>query len=485
MQLHFSRKFEVDPKVVEKYGAFDISVVSDLPLFIDPFLLFNSKKKSYQRLHADMIRYLLFLKGKAAEDLAPGLIADWYQFKEVKQNWLGFTLLGNGGHALGPKFAGALHQSLGSIFSDFGEEPLTKGSHLEKLCLIRGGVGRDSISDFTTNLIKQFLLEYTQRFARRYINPSHCFDFSVARTSFNYVTESWEARTFYLPAHGNDFVLLTPVDMLTRDESWINYPDMVSQFRRLPDAVPNNQLRAQINRYFESLLSAAPTAKERQAAAGATISHFPMLVDLYIKLKEDDGDQATSVALSKVHDTHAVLVAQVQKAVDDLSSRTKFFERPWWTSYDEALERVLYFKSYVEDQDGYRLITRPGRPFSREDEVQLFFGLIWCGSAFDANREVNNGRGPVDFKASFGSGDKTLIEIKLASSSSLKRNLERQIRVYEAANRTRKSVKMIVCYTASDQRKTERVLRELHLTEDPSVVVIDARTDNKPSGSKA
>jgi hypothetical protein len=49
---------------------------------------------------------------------------------------------------------------------------------------------------------------------------------------------------------------------------------------------------------------------------------------------------------------------------------------------------------------------------------------VWCGTEFDVNREVNNGRGPVDFKVSFGADDKSLIEVKLASNSSLKRNLE-------------------------------------------------------------
>jgi len=28
---------------LNKYGAFDISLLADLPLFVDPFLLFNSK----------------------------------------------------------------------------------------------------------------------------------------------------------------------------------------------------------------------------------------------------------------------------------------------------------------------------------------------------------------------------------------------------------------------------------------------------------
>lgn len=42
--VYFSDRFRVSPYVLDRYGAFDISVVSDLPLFIDPFLLFNSQK---------------------------------------------------------------------------------------------------------------------------------------------------------------------------------------------------------------------------------------------------------------------------------------------------------------------------------------------------------------------------------------------------------------------------------------------------------
>jgi hypothetical protein len=68
---------------------------------------------------------------------------------------------------LGSDFASALHSSLGSILSNFGDETITKSSHLEKISLLREKVGRDSISDFTTNLIKEYLLDYTQTFAQR------------------------------------------------------------------------------------------------------------------------------------------------------------------------------------------------------------------------------------------------------------------------------------------------------------------------------
>jgi hypothetical protein len=484
MELYFSQHFGVAPDDLWDHGAFDISIASDLPLFVDPFLLFNSPKPEYQALHQGIVRYLLFLRDKASEDLDPGLIAAWYRFKEVKQNWLGFTLLGNGGHALGADFATALNQSLGRVLTNFGEESITHGTHLEKLCLIRGGVGRDSISDFTTNLIKDYLLEYTAAFAAQHLSSGQCLAMSVPRARFNYATESWETRTYHLPVLQGDFVLLTPMDMLTRDETWISYPDMINQFTALPDALPNDLLRAQVNNYFRSLLSRRSTSRERQVAAQRTIAAFPQLVDYYIRKKEDEGDLAESVSASRVEDTRKVLVDQLKRVLADLESRTDFYARPW-TSYDEALNRAEAFKHYVENQDGYKLINRDGRPFSKETEVQLFFGLIWCSSQFDVNREVNNGRGPVDFKVSYGAGDKSLIEFKLASNKSLRRNLQNQLGVYEAANSTRSSVKVVICYTSADQRRLAGILKDLGLVGEKSIVVIDARSDNKPSGSKA
>ena len=83
------------------------------------------------------------------------------------------------------------------------------------------------------------------------------------------------------------------------------------------------------------------------------------------------------------------------------------------------------------------------------------------------------------------SGDKSLIEFKLASNSSLKRNLQKQLPIYEAANRTRTSLKVIIFYTARDQQRVAKILKELKLEGEPSVVLIDARNDNKASASKA
>ncbi|MEZ5498259.1 MAG: hypothetical protein R3E77_02395 [Steroidobacteraceae bacterium] len=173
MKIYFSDYFNVDPVDLDAYGAFNVSLINDLPVFIDPFLLFNSDKDEYQALHSEIIRYVRFLRDVSTESgIAKGLLHQWYRFPEVKQTWLGYSKVGNSGSGLGRKFANALHQYLHTIFSDFGEEQITQSSHLEKLCLVKEGVGKDNISDFTTNLIKGYLCRYTEQFAADYIDAS-------------------------------------------------------------------------------------------------------------------------------------------------------------------------------------------------------------------------------------------------------------------------------------------------------------------------
>ncbi|GAB2555133.1 hypothetical protein [Leucobacter ruminantium] len=127
-------------------------------------------------------------------------------------------------------------------------------------------------------------------------------------------------------------------------------------------------------------------------------------------------------------------------------------------------------------QDGWRLLNKgDSKGLSSEQDVQLFFGLLLQKSRFDVNREPNNGRGPVDFKISEGL-DKSLIEFKLAKSSSLKRNMENQVEVYKKANGTNSAVFVVIAYTASEIQKTKETVLDLGLNKPDSmeVVIIDA-----------
>ncbi len=485
VNIHFSDFFGLSPEVLDEYGAFDISLVNDLPLFIDPFLIFNSTKPDYKNLHESIIRYLKFLRNKSLQgSIATGLIGSWYHFGEVKQNWLGYSMVGNSGSGLGRQFASALYKNLGSIFSDFGTEQITKGSHLEKVCLVSDGIGRDNISDFATNLVKNYLLEYTQTFTKKYISTNMRKRLPVEKVRFNYTTETWERDWYELPYFNNDYILLTPKDMLTKDDVWISSRGLYEDFSDVALSIPNEQLKDQINNYFLSILPPNPVKKERNAAISSTIEQFPQFIEYYIRYKEDHGSDALAVSSEKVLETETLFVRQVNSFAQNLIKTTLFYKYKG-TTYDEALIRVNYLKDVIENKDGYRVFYVDGKPLKRENDLQILFRLTWCGTLSDVNREVNNGRGPVDFKISRGSSDMSLVEFKLASNPQLKRNLQNQVAIYEQANNTKRSITVILYFSAEERARVNSIFTELKIENRSDIVLIDARADNKPSASVA
>lgn len=485
MSLYFSDVFDVSEGQLEKYGSFNISLITDLPLFIDPFLLFNSKKGEYRFLHLEIIKYLRFLRDKSKKgSVRSGLLRSWYYFSEVKQTWLGFCEAGNEGRGLGEKFAIALNKNLNTLFSDFGSESVTRGTHLEKLCLIEEGVGRDMISDFTTNLIKYYLLEYTQKFARQFLKSKLRKKVFVSRAYFDYNTETWATRTFELPYYDDDYVLLTPKDILTRDETWINKSDLLHDFNEIPKAIENASLRDEINNYFYTQLPKKPEEKDYERAARATIRKFPELIDYYIKHKEDTGDKAATISINRVLDSHNLYIKQFGELARLLAHETDFYRVPGITS-KEALKRIEFLKDVIENKGGYRLFYLRGKPVRKETDVHILYRLTWYGTALDVSREVDDGRGHVDYKISKGSEDKTLVEFKLASNTQLKRNLQKQLEIYQKASDARTGYKVIIYFTREELIKVDRILAELKMSSNPKIILIDARKDNKFPGSKA
>jgi hypothetical protein len=495
MKVYFSDIFNVKPSVIEKYGAFNISLVNDLPLFVDPFLIFNSKKKDYQALHQEILKYVAFLRDRSLEEsINEGLLKSWYCFPEIKQTWLGYSLIGNSGRGPGIEFAKALNDNLKGVFSDFDKQTVCQSFHLEKLCLIKDNIGRDNISDFVTNLIKGYLLWYTQTFAQKNIDPANLKNFTVAHVDFNYQTSTWTSVSFQLPAINDDYVLLTPKDLLTKDDTWINKSDLINQFHDIVASVSNDQLRAELNFYFTSNLpkpqknkngsEKAPRKSDIIGAVGAVIRKYPEYLDYYIKYKEDSGDQAKAVSEERVQEVNNLFVTELSSFIKHLSEKTDFYKKKGDT-LSESYKRVLFLKNVIENKDGYRLFYVKGQPIKREADVQIMFRLTWFASPDDVTREANEGRGPVDFKISKGTFDKTLVEFKLASNTKLAQNLQKQVEIYKKAHDTNKAIKVILFFSTEEEIRARKTLKDSGLSDEKYVVLIDARQDNKPSASKA
>jgi len=258
----------------------------------------------------------------------------------------------------------------------------------------------------------------------------------------------------------------------------------VDDFETIPYAIPDAALRAEIDNYFRKVVPRKPTRLDEREAAFRTIQHFPVVIDFYIKHKEDTGDRAVSISSERVRFSEQLYLDQFRNIAALLNQTTGFYTISGDT-YDEALQRALFFKDVIENKGGHRFFYVDGEPLEREEDLHILYRMTWFATTSDVTREANDGRGPVDFKISKSSKDKTLVEFKLAKNSRLERNLERQTEVYEKASDAPRSIKVIVYFSAGEKKRLEAILKKLKLDGREDIVIVDARKDNKPSGSKA
>ena len=410
LKIYICDHININESVLETYGALNISLFSDFPLFIDPFLLFENGKEEYKKLHVEILRYVGYLRDRVLENnLSKGDIQHLFYFPEIKQNWLGYSEFGNSGRGLAGEFAASLIKNLDRLFSDTGGEKITRELHVEKLCIIDQGVGRDNISDFIANIIKFYLLDYSEKFAIQFLTEENRREVIVKKAYFNYELERWMPKKYTLPYIFDDYVILSPKDMLTKDENWINSRELINRFHTVAASIPNSQLQASISRYFLRNLPPtrfnrkgkpiAPSQKEVSETVRKVIEQFPEYVDYYIRFKESTGNDAKDVSKEKVLLTESYLIDKIKEIISHLENKTKFYqESP--NSFDESKRRVIYLKEFIENNDGYKIFYFKDKAIKRESDLQLMFKLVWHVTEYDVNSEVNNGMGPVDFKIS-------------------------------------------------------------------------------------
>lgn len=192
---------------------------TDLPLSIDPFLLYKSRDQRLRGLHDRLLSIFdegvrLYRVGRR-EDL-DRLI----DFPEVDEIGFGYSEEKIRGRGLGTQLNALLADTLAASPA-LQERGLR---HVEELQLVAIGVGPDRVSDITANVLKAFLIEYTQEQAELWNIPitrdlpvHHYFDF-----------ESWEWSdgAFDLPLNPVSGlpILLVP-RRIVRLLPWINYDD--------------------------------------------------------------------------------------------------------------------------------------------------------------------------------------------------------------------------------------------------------------------
>lgn len=497
----FSEKFEVEKSKIDEYGAIDISLVCDIPLFIDPMLIFNSEKEKYKELHNNIIKYFHFLAKKAEQKLEIADIKTWYTFNEVCNNWFGYSLDGNKGSALDIEFGKFLYKNIKFVLNTNG---ISTGSHAEKIMLLYDGSGRDKISDMTVNLIKGYLCEYTQTFSQNHIAEQYCKYFPVDKSDFNYITESFVTKEYYLPYIINEkgeeeFVLLTPVDILRKNEPSINRENFFKNNRKVRDYIENDVLKTQVNNYIAKAVGEYEKEQQKnkkktsegkikiieRVAFGEFVKEHPEIYDYYVKMRENEKEeikkeclQEVNIQLEKFIDSAQILIEKFKQGKYEIPEKISAFE--------ECRRRIKYFKHIIEDCDGYKTLYHNGERIANENDLQRMFKFVWHETDFKSDFETNNGRGPADVVVSKGIKNQNIVEFKLASNSRLKHVFE-QTEIYKKANGAENSIIVIFYFSENELNKVNKIINEAELNDkiDENIILIDCRDDNKKSASKA
>jgi hypothetical protein len=258
-------QYEVD-FVIPRVGV-------DVPVGIDPFLLFKSRDPGLRALH-DIVIEAFRIGVDLVKDNRISDARELLRFPEVPEIGLGYTQKGKRGSGLGGFLSDLILETL-------RESPamLERGvRHVEELQLVSTGIGPDRVSDITASLIKPFLISYTQQQCELWNIPlktgvpiPHIFDPNKSE---------WVDGYFDLPISpfDNAPILFVP-RRVVRALPWINYDDFVKL-----EFATYLRARAVKKRIQSGTTQATPASKEE--VIRVTRREIDR-VDRYVRLKEE------------------------------------------------------------------------------------------------------------------------------------------------------------------------------------------------------
>lgn len=254
-------------------------LTQDLRLAIDPFLLFKSRSPEYVAAHDSILAVFneaILRFGRSDVTGASDLI----HFPEVNEIGFGYTKGGIGGSGLGTHLNELVLQTLGA-----SPALVERGvRHVEEMQLVSLGIGPDRVSDIAANILKQFLITYTQQQAELWKIPVE--KGVPVHNVFDFEAQKWVDGYYDLPLNSASeparAILLVP-RRIVRTLPWINFED----YQRLEFGL---FLRAkEIRRVLKKGPSSARPRKEEIVAVTRREVHR---IDHYVDAKERDAARA-------------------------------------------------------------------------------------------------------------------------------------------------------------------------------------------------
>jgi hypothetical protein len=458
---------------------FDPILDHDTKLFLDPFLIFKRRVKGFENAHDELVKFFNEAFKLAAESRgkrhhpAHQKLESMLLFPEASEFCLGYAGAGNAGAGTARGFARLIAAAILESIS----QGIQEVSHFEEIGLLHGGIGADRISDMTANVLKGHFIRYTIDVCKRHKMP--VVERRIRNSSFNWQFMQWETETAWVPWNPcyDRPLLFTPSSFLRRLPTIS--PEGFWDFLGMDE---NQSLRSDLNYLFTKQVKKADIiqlAKEKR-----------FLVRQYLDFTEK---KAKAVPYDLDRDKGG-LYQWAQATEEYVEQHPRAIAASDEKSFENAITSMANeYRLFVEDNAGYKLLwdRSQTRPKTEEAAQLLFLGLIksHCqANDIDVSKEVNIGRGPVDFKFSSGYQHRALLEVKLASNGKFRAGLEKQLTKYLDAEGIGLGFFLVVQHRQEEDAKIQEIkkivdgvqqLRKVRLR----VIVVDA-TPHKPSASK-
>lgn len=414
--MRFSEAFQVARGPSDEW--FDPHLAVDTALFVDPLLLFQASGELWGGAHGELVGhfaycYELIAKGGRQSSNSAKAARRLLTFPEPAEFGLGYTEHGTRGSGSGAGHAQSMMDGIAIAIAAGLVEP----EHIEEIGILNLGIGSDRISDAACNVLKHRFVTYTQEVVRRHSIETESHELRNARC----VPElgRWLHETVNLPTNP-----LTGKPILLCPQSFLNLLPVLNAYDWF-DSGFNDDIRSSLNLQVgqrvrkEHIVRYARQHPERvrEWAREQTSRQDLVGYDFRADPRGVVNWDGPSSEYARAHP-----ITEIQ-AVDDIESLKRLVGL--------ALDRYRHF---IEQQGGWRLLWNQDGSEKPEEAAQLLFlgvAQVYL-RLFDVelDREVELGRGAVDFKISRGTSIRLLVELKKAHNGKFWNGLDAQLTTY-------------------------------------------------------
>lgn|SRR4030043_1873476 len=238
-------------------------LTEDVPLYVDPFLLWKSPSLQDNSLHTAITNSFnhlghLFLKGEEKEAIEYLILSS--ECQEVG--------LGNSKNKVGKQIGTKVAKDILNLFKNIPQITKSGFSHFEEIQLFVDNISKDRTSDITCSFIKSFLIDFTIEQCEKHRIPLEKITISNV---YDYKKNKFVDEDVFLPINPvkKDPILLVPKRWL-RFLPWISYENYFSEYiSKLvadPTKFPDRVSLLNYNRQNYDVVQTYIKLKEKQAS---------------------------------------------------------------------------------------------------------------------------------------------------------------------------------------------------------------------------